>query len=73
MTAKTNPRKDFTQVAFDVFQQASGEVLAPPAPTKAQETGRKGGLKGGKARSDKLTPEQRSEIAKKAAKSRWKK
>lgn len=33
--------------------------------------GRKGGLKGGKARADKLTPEQRSEIAKKAAATRW--
>ena len=33
--------------------------------------GRKGGLKGGKARAAKLTPEQRSEIAKKAAAARW--
>jgi hypothetical protein len=33
--------------------------------------GRKGGLKGGKARAAKLTPQQRSEIAKKAAESRW--
>ena len=35
--------------------------------------GRKGGLKGGKARAEKLTPEQRSDIAKLAAKARWKK
>lgn len=33
--------------------------------------GRKGGLKGGRARADKLTPDQRSEIAKKAASARW--
>ena len=33
--------------------------------------GRKGGLKGGKARAQKLTPEQRSEIAKRAARARW--
>ena len=33
--------------------------------------GRKGGLKGGKARAEKLTPEQRSEIAKRAAAARW--
>ena len=33
--------------------------------------GRKGGLKGGKARAAKLTPEQRSEIAKRAAGARW--
>lgn len=33
--------------------------------------GRKGGLKGGKSRAEKLTPEQRSEIARKAAQARW--
>lgn len=35
--------------------------------------GRLGGMKGGKARSKKLTPEQRSEISRKAAKARWSK
>ena len=35
--------------------------------------GRRGGLKGGRARADRLTPEQRSEIARKAAAVRWKK
>lgn len=29
MTKKTNPRKDFSQTAFDIFQQAIGEVEAP--------------------------------------------
>jgi len=33
--------------------------------------GRRGGLKGGRARADKLTPGQRSEIARKAAEARW--
>lgn len=33
--------------------------------------GRLGGLKGGKARAKKLTPERRSEIAREAAKKRW--
>lgn len=37
----------------------------------AVELGRRGGLKGGKARAAKLSPEQRSEIAKKAAAARW--
>jgi len=71
MTTKTNPRKDFVQVAHSVFQQASGEVSQSPIPTKAQETGRKGGLAGGKARADKLLPERRTDIAKKAAEARW--
>jgi hypothetical protein len=33
--------------------------------------GRLGGKKGGKARAEKLTPEQRSEIARKAVQARW--
>lgn len=35
--------------------------------------GRLGGKKGGRARAEKLTPEQRKEIAKTAARARWKK
>jgi hypothetical protein len=42
-----------------------------PVETPAQVSGRKGGKKGGKARAERLTPEQRSEIAKRAARSRW--
>jgi hypothetical protein len=37
----------------------------------AYEFARKGGLKGGKARAAKLSPERRREIAKKAAQKRW--
>jgi hypothetical protein len=39
----------------------------------AVELGRKGGLKGGKARAARMTPEQRSEAAKRAASARWQK
>jgi len=70
------PRKDFSQIAFDVVQQAVGEVVPEPIDDKkkaAQESGRRGGLKGGTARATALTPEQRSEIAKVAASARWKK
>jgi len=35
--------------------------------------GRLGGLKGGKARAEKLSPEKRAQIAKKAAEARWNK
>ncbi|WP_347989816.1 hypothetical protein [Methylomonas sp. AM2-LC] len=69
MTKKTNPRKDFTQTAFNVFQQAIGEA---EAELKVNNTDtKKVGQKGGKARADKLTPEERSEIAKNAASARW--
>lgn len=37
----------------------------------AVELGRLGGLKGGKARAAKLSPEERSAIARKAAQVRW--
>lgn len=56
---------------------AWGEAEAEPAPTtpaknpNAVALGKLGGAKGGKARAAKLSPEQRSEIAKKAAVARW--
>ena len=48
--------------------------VPPPDPTKnpaAVELGRLGGLKGGKARAEKLSKAKRVAIAKKAAKKRW--
>lgn len=53
-----------------IVDPSTGEIEEKPESVKAQ-SGRKGGLKGGKARADALTPEQRSAIAKKAAKKRW--
>lgn len=57
------PKKDFSQIAFDVVQRATGEAPKTPEPTAKQEAGRKGGLKGGKARMDQLTAEQKRELA----------
>jgi len=37
----------------------------------AVSLGRRGGLKGGKARAEKLSKHERSEIARKAASARW--
>jgi len=65
------------QLAKRIVDEATGEEPITPPPKEknkaAQELGRLGGKKGGKARAESLTPEQRSEIAKKAAKARWKK
>jgi len=72
MKTKSNPRRDFTQVAFNVVQIATGEAKPAPELTGKKADSSKGGKVGGKARADNLTPEQRSEIAKKAAKARWK-
>lgn len=71
MAKRANPRKDFTQVAFNVVQRATGEAAPAPELTGKKAGSRKGGLAGGKARADKLSPEQRSGIAKKAAQKRW--
>ena len=71
MKTKSSTRRDFTQVAFAVAQIATGEAADPKELTGKKADSRKGGLKGGKARSDKLTPDERSEIAKKAAQKRW--
>lgn len=70
--------RDPAQLAKLMIDIASGEVedraSAPSTEGKdaaAVELGRKGGLKGGKARAASLTPEQRSAIAKRAASKRW--
>ncbi len=56
--------------AVHVMRIATGEAEDTPRDP-AKEYARKGGLKGGKARARSLSPEQRSEIAKKAASKRW--
>lgn len=56
--------------AVKVMRIATGEE-SETGRDPAKELHRKGGLKGGSARAAKLTAEQRSEIAKKAASKRW--
>lgn len=60
---------DLNQLAHRIVQQTT--AVDKPAKTPAQTNGHNGGLKGGKARAEKLSAEQRSEIAQKAAKARW--
>lgn len=74
-----NPKrpKDTNQLAKFITDLATGEKqekeAKPEKDPAAVALGRKGGLKGGKARASKLTPERRKEIAQKAAAKRWKK
>jgi len=76
MAKRKKKEHDFAITAFRVVQEATGQV--EPGSEKPRKEydykalGHKGGLKGGKARAEKLTPEQRSEIAKKAARARSK-
>lgn len=67
--------KDLNQNAFGILQQITTENKPEPKPEKnpaAVALGRLGGLKGGKARADKLSAKRKKEIAKKAALARWK-
>ena len=59
--------KDINEIATSIVSEATEKEKNPYAVC----LGRPGGLKGGKARAEKLTPEQRKEIARKAAKARW--
>jgi hypothetical protein len=61
--------------AIKVARIATGEeaedIDQPKSP--AAELGRRGGLKGGHVRAQRLTPEQRSAAARKAVQARWQK
>lgn len=69
--------KDANETAFSIVSQAIGEADLTENESKknpaAVSLGRLGGLKGGRARALKLSPEQRQAIAKKAADARWSK
>src|SRR5688572_1627539 len=71
--AKTPPRPKGKQDAADI-DRAAGEGMAQPQEKNpaAVALGRLGGLKGGKARAEKLSAAKRKAIAKKAAQARWK-
>lgn len=75
MSGKVPKRpRDANKLAKRIVDIATGDVEDDPYEGKdpaAVELGRRGGLKGGAARARSLTPEQRSEIAKKAADARW--
>ena len=74
------PPRDVNALAKFIVDKATGNVPDDPAPDErslesqaAAILGRKGGLKGGKARAESLSAKKRTEIAKKAAAARWKK
>jgi len=68
---------DVNQLAKSIVDLATGNPLTEePHPIKNQaavELGRLGGLKGGKARAEKLSAKKRQEIARQAALVRWNK
>jgi hypothetical protein len=73
MTTPKRPR-DTNQLAKMVVDLSTGQLdaKADSAPRHPMsELGRSGGLKGGRARADKLSSSRRAEIARQAAAARW--
>jgi hypothetical protein len=74
--SRKRPR-DLNQLAARLVDEATGDrPRQQPEPQRekdpaAVELGRRGGLKGGKARAEKLTAKERSESARRAAQARW--
>jgi hypothetical protein len=77
MVKRSSKQKDTQQLARRVLDSvvpdAEPMITVRDKNQAAVALGRLGGLKGGKARAAKLSDEERQEIAKKAAKARWKK
>ena len=74
---KKRPR-DFAQRAKMIVDIATGEIEdREPSPEEQGKDpaavclGRRGGLKGGKARAEALSAKERKTIAQKAARARW--
>ena len=73
--SRKRPR-DLNSLAASIVEDATSEDRAsddgmPEKDPLAVELGRRGGMKGGKARAAKLSAERRSEIAREAAAKRW--
>lgn len=75
-SSKKQGPSDLNEIAFRITGEAVGDLEPQNARQKnpaAVELGRAGGLVGGKMRAAKLSAEQRSEIARNAARKRWNK
>ena len=77
MPKRSSKPRDLNQLAARLVHDATSDESKDDEDTDAGkdpaavELGRRGGLKGGKARAQKLTPEERSEAARRAAEARW--
>jgi hypothetical protein len=76
MAKQSKKPADLNRLAAAIVGDATDET--PPEPETddgeretAAEAGRRGGLKGGRARATSMTAEQRSDAARRAARARW--
>jgi hypothetical protein len=75
MPKRSGKKKDLNELAYSVVQKLTGQAPEEkPAREKnpaAVALGRLGGLKGGRARAEKLSAKRRKQLAKNAALARW--
>jgi hypothetical protein len=71
MPADPNRRAKATVDAIDAILDAWPEPVRQEKDPERVARGKLGGSKGGKLRAEKLSPEKRTEIARRAAEARW--
>lgn len=69
----SNKKEDENTIASQIVELTTEQPSKKEKNPAAVALGKLGGLKGGKARAKKLSPERRKEIARLAASARWKK
>lgn len=76
MAKRSRKPRDLNALAASVVADATDELgvqLHADIDPAAVALGRRGGLKGGRARAEKMCPAERSEAARRAAEARWRK
>lgn len=76
MPKRSRKPRDLNRLAATIVDEATdnapeAEAAEPEKDPAAVSLGRRGGLKGGKARAEKMTAKQRREAAQRAARARW--
>lgn len=72
MAKRSKKPADLNRLAAAIVSDATDET--PPEPESQQaRAGRVGGTKGGKVRAQRMSAEERSESARRAAEARWRK
>jgi hypothetical protein len=70
MAKRSKKPADLNRLAAAIVGNATDETSPKPENPRAK-AGRVGGSKGGKTRAERMTAEERSRAAKKAAEARW--
>jgi hypothetical protein len=75
MPKRSSKPRDVNQLARSIVEQATGaapkQEASPQKDPAAVSLGRRGGLKGGNARAEKLSAAKLTAIGKKGARARW--